>query len=196
MLSCYIARGSCIRQAPLRRTRHNPLLRRPALHQRPHRLIFCPTPSSWPETSRGVPSGIKLAAGKRLVQLIKRFLAEVAKAQQFLAVHAQHLAHFRDAAPLEAVICAHREVEVFDGHLEQVRRYGDGAGQLASDSSNLLVEVAYQRRVLRKVLGSQAERLTGVNRAVGPDLDEQLFASLTDRLLIGSRSLSSSSSTA
>jgi PAS domain S-box-containing protein len=73
--------------------------------------------------------GLLLAQGEALLHLVEALLAEVAHAQQLVVVERHQLPDLGDVVALQAVVGAHREVEVLDGQVE-VGRAGVGHGQI------------------------------------------------------------------
>src|SRR5260370_38393913 len=59
---------------------------------------------------------------KSLAQLLQALLAEVTDAQQVLLTHHEHLPDLGDAATLQAVIRADREIQLLDQGIEDLRR--------------------------------------------------------------------------
>src|SRR3954454_11820105 len=61
------------------------------------------------------------AHAKPLLHLVERLLAEVAHPQEVVVLELEQLADLHDVVSLQRVVGAHREVELFDRHVEHVR---------------------------------------------------------------------------
>src|SRR5664279_53840 len=125
---------------------------------------------------------------ERLLDLFDRLLAEVRdRGELVLGLH-DEVADRLDADALEAVVRADAELELLDREvLHPVRERSLGAGAFAGRHGRLaealhLLDVREDRELADQDLGSLAERVLRVDRAVGRDVERQLVVvgALTD----------------
>src|SRR5665647_2028660 len=125
---------------------------------------------------------------ERLFDLFDRLLAEVRdRGELVLRLH-DEVADRLDADALQAVVRADAELELLDREvLHPVGERGLGAGALAGDRRRLaealhLLDVREDRELADQDLGSLAERVLRVDRAVGRDVERELVVvgALTD----------------
>src|SRR5579883_1046924 len=121
-----------------------------------------------------------------VLDLVERLLAEVLDGQEFLVALADQLADGLDAGDLQAVGGARRKLDHLDRLAQDLLELGvDGhAAQLAGAFGSLAETAAFLRlrllflgdedvEGLAQELGGLNERLGRVERAIGPDLEDQ-----------------------
>src|SRR4051812_27280260 len=113
------------------------------------------------------------AHAQPLLHLVERLLAEVAHPEKVVVLELKELADLDDVVALQRVVGTHREVELFDRHVEHVRgercRTRDW-----SDRRRGHADGHERSELVDEDLGGAAERLLRPDRPVGLDLDREL----------------------
>ncbi len=116
--------------------------------------------------------GDEAAQRQPLLHLVEALLAEIAHPQQLVVAQGEELTDLRDVVALQAVVRAHREVELLDRRVEQVRAGADR--QLVATGGRATADVGEAAELPHEDVGRLGECRLRRRRPIGLDLEHEL----------------------